>query len=89
MSEIGEGGAGAVRMTSEMGFESAGGVPAFWSSMVSAPAAATSEGCSVMVQVLDVGQFVVRGELLTRSCDVPLLVVARKLRPSTARRKLL
>jgi len=34
-----------------------------------------------MVQRLGVGQFVVRGELLMRSCDVPLLVEAMKLSP--------
>lgn len=41
------------------------------------------------VQRLGVGQFVVRGELLMRSCDEPLLVVGMKLRPWTASRKLL
>lgn len=34
-----------------------------------------------MVQRLGVGQFVARGELLTRSCDEPLLVEATKLSP--------
>lgn len=37
---------------------------------------------------MGVGQFVVRGELLMRSCDVPLLVEAMKLSPWTASRKL-
>ena len=85
---MGEGDEGAGRMMSETGLESAGGVPGFSSSMVSEPASARSEGCNVIVQVKDVEQFVVRGELLTRSCDEPLDVVGRKLRPLTARVKL-
>lgn len=40
-----------------------------------------------MVQRFGVAQFVVRGELLMRSCEVPLPVVATKFNPSTASRE--
>lgn len=37
---------------------------------------------------MGVGQFVARGELSMSSCDAPLLVLARKLSPCTASKKL-
>jgi len=88
VSEIALGKFAAGRMTSGTGFESAGGVPGFSTSTDSAPAVATSAGCSVTVQRLGAGQFVERGELSMSNCDAPLLVLARKLRPCTASRKL-
>lgn len=88
VSEIALGCCGAGRMTNDTGFESVAGVPGFCNSIESAPAAATSEGSRVIVQRLTVRQLVVRGELLTRSCDVPLPVVATKLSPFTASSKL-
>lgn len=88
LREIALGGCGAGKMTTETGFESAADAPGFCSSIESTPAAATSEGCRLIVQRLTVGQLVVRGELLTRSCDVPLPVAAIKLSPFTASSKL-
>src|SRR6185437_11200886 len=81
LSAIAPGKLAAGRITNGTGLESASGVPGFCISTESEPAAATSEGCRVMVQRLSVGQFVVRGELLMRSCDMPLLVEAMKLSP--------
>ena len=69
------------------GFESAGELPGFCTCTVSAPAAATSDGFSTVVQANVVAQVVVRAAPLIKITEAALPLPATKLVPCTASEK--